>query len=164
VARLATVGDVDAICRVCAATLRETYRGIYPPAEIEGMIGELYRPDLIRAEIGAADGWWGWVVAEVGGVVAAAGGGGPSEAGVCELHVLCVDPPLQKGGLGTAVLDRFTAQARAAGVSLQRISVEPWNAASLAFFRRHGFVERGRGTSDPAWGAADEAIELDRAI
>jgi GNAT superfamily N-acetyltransferase len=154
---------VEAICRVCAATLRETYRGVYPPAEIEDMIGELYRPDLIRAEIGPADGWWGWMVAEVDGVVAA-GGGGPSEAGVCELHVLCVDPPMQKNGLGTAILELFTAKARSAGVSLQRISVEPWNAASLAFFRRHGFVERGRRRSDPAWGAADEAVELDRAI
>jgi ribosomal protein S18 acetylase RimI-like enzyme len=128
------------------------------------MIGELYDPGLIGAEIGAADGWWGWVVAEVDGIVAAAGGGGPSGEGACELHVLCVDPSLQKRGLGTAVLDHFTARGRAAGVSLQRISVEPWNAASLAFFRGHGFVERGRRPSDPAWGAADEAVELDRAI
>jgi ribosomal protein S18 acetylase RimI-like enzyme len=156
--------DVDAICRICAATVRETYRGIYPPAEVEGMVGELYRPDLIRAEIGASEGWWGWVVAEVGGVIAAAGGGGPSGAGVCELHTLCIDPPMQRRGLGTAVLELFTVQARAAGASLQRISVEPWNTASLAFFRRHGFVARGRGTADPAWGDADESVELERTI
>jgi ribosomal protein S18 acetylase RimI-like enzyme len=156
--------DVDAICRVCSATVRETYRGIYPPAEIEAMIGALYRPDLIRAEIGAADGWWGWMVAEVDGVIAAAGGGGPSGAGMCELHVLCIDPPMQRRGLGTAVLELFTAQARAAGASLQRLSIEPWNTGSLAFFRRHGFVERGRGTADPAWGDADESVELERAI
>jgi ribosomal protein S18 acetylase RimI-like enzyme len=156
--------DVDAICRVCAATVRETYRGIYPPAEIEGMIGELYRADVIRAEIGPGDGWWGWMVAEVDGAIAAAGGGGPTGAGICELHVLCIDPPMQRRGLGTAVLDHFTARARAAGVSLQRISVEPWNSRSLAFFRGHGFIDRGRGTSDPAWGSADEAVELERAI
>lgn len=163
-ARLAAAGDVDRICSVCAATLRETYRGIYPPGEIEAMIAELYRPHLIRSEIGAADGWWGWVVAEVGGVVTAAGAGGPSGPDVCELHALCVDPQMQRCGLGTAVLDRFTLQAQAAGVSLQRITVEPWNAKSLAFFHRHGFVERGRRPSDPAWGAADECVELDRAI
>jgi GNAT superfamily N-acetyltransferase len=156
--------DVDAICRVCAATARETYRGMYPPDEIEAMIGELYRPDLIRAEIGAGDGWWGWLVAEVDNVIAAAGGGGPTGAGVCEFHALCVDPPMQRSGLGTAVLELFTAQARAAGASLQRISVEPWNTGSLEFFRRHGFVERGRRRIDPAWGAVDESVELERAI
>ena len=163
-ARPATADDVDRICSVCAATLRETYRGIHPPGEIEAMIAELYRPDLIRSEIGAADGWWGWVVAEVGGVVTAAGAGGPSGPDVCELYTLCVDPQMQRCGLGTAVLDRFTLQAQAAGVSLQRITVEPWNAKSLAFFHRHGFVERRRRPSDPAWGAADECVELDRAI
>jgi GNAT superfamily N-acetyltransferase len=115
VARPATADDVDGICSVCAATLRETYRGIYPPGEIEAMIAELYRPDLIRSEIGAADGWWGWVVAEVGGVVTAAGAGGPSGPDVCELYALCVDPQMQRCGLGTAVLDRFTLQAQAAG-------------------------------------------------
>jgi len=155
---------VDAIARVCAAATRAVYRGVYPPGEIEAMIAELYRPELIHREIGAAEGWWGWVVADVGGGVAAAGGGGPTGPGACEFVVLCVDPPMQRRGLGTAVLDRFTAQARAAGVSVQRITVEPWNAGSLAFFGRQGFVECGRRPSDPAWGAADEAVELERAI
>jgi ribosomal protein S18 acetylase RimI-like enzyme len=164
VARPATAEDVDGICGVCAATLRETYRGIYPPGEIEGMIAELYRPDLIRSEIGAVAAWWGWIVAEIGGAVTAAGAGGPSGPDVCELYTLCVDPQRQRGGLGTAVLDRFTLQARAAGVCIQRITVEPWNQQSVAFFQRHGFVERGRRPSDPAWGAADECIELERRI
>ena len=163
-ARPATADDVDGICSVCAVTLRETYRGIYPAEEIEAMLAELYRPDLIRSEIDATDGWWGWLVAEAGGGVAAAGAGGPSGPDVCELYALCVDPQMRRRGLGTAVLDRFTLQGRAAGVSLQRITVEPWNARSLAFFQRHGFVERGRRASDPAWGAADECVELDRAI
>ena len=73
-------------------------------------------------------------------------------------------PPMQRRGLGTAVLDQFTARARAAGVSLQRISVEPWNTRSLAFFRGHGFTDRGRGTSDPAWGAAGGVGRAQRAI
>ena len=128
------------------------------------MIAELYPPDVIRAEIGAADGWWGWIVAEVGGVVTAAGAGGASGPDVCELYTLCVDPRMQRSGLGTAVLDRFTLQAHAAGIRLQRITVEPWNARSLAFFHRHGFVERSRRPGDPAWGDADECVELDRAI
>ena len=128
------------------------------------MIAELYRPDLIRSEIGAADGWWGWVVAEVGGVVTAAGGGRAERAGC----VRALRPLRRSADAEMWPRNRrprsLHPQAQAAGVSLQRITVEPWNARSLAFFQRHGFVERGRRPSDPAWGAADECVELDRAI
>jgi L-amino acid N-acyltransferase YncA len=47
-------------------------------------------------------------------------------------------------GLGTALLERFVSQAREMGVDQLLASISSANEPSLAFHRRHGFVERGR--------------------
>ncbi len=133
VARLATQADVEAICRVCAAGWRDTYRATHAAADVEATIAEFYAPARVRSEIGAGPGWWGWVVAEADGRVGAAGGGGPAEPGACELYVLYVDPPLQRRGLGSAVLGLVTEQARAHRAATQRVAVAPENAKGIGF-------------------------------
>ena len=164
VARVATEADVEEICRVCAAGWRDTYRGTHTDADIEATVAEFYVPGRVRSEIGAGPGWWGWVVAEADGRVAAAGGGGPSEAGACELYVLYVDPPLQRRGLGSAVLALVTEQGRVHGATRQRVAVAPDNPKGAGFYRRHGFVEVGRRPGYPASRAAIESLVMERAI
>jgi hypothetical protein len=43
-ARRARVDDVDAICRVCADVVRDTYPGLWSDAEIERAIAHYYDP------------------------------------------------------------------------------------------------------------------------
>jgi ribosomal protein S18 acetylase RimI-like enzyme len=163
-ARAATDADVEAICRVCAAGWRDTYRLTHAAADIEATIAEFYVLERVRSEIAAGPGWWGWVVAEADGRVAAAGGGGPAEAGACELYVLYVEPHLQRRGLGSAVLAYVTKQARADGAATQRVAVAPDNAKGIGFYRRHGFVEAGRRPGYPASRAAIESLVMERRI
>jgi ribosomal protein S18 acetylase RimI-like enzyme len=163
-ARAATEADVDAICRVCAAGWRDTYRETHTSADIEATIAEFYVPDRVRAEIEPGPGWWGWVVAEADGRVAGAGGGGPAEPGACELYVLYVDPPFQSRGLGSAVLAAVTEQARAHGAATQRVAVAPDNPKGIGFYRRHGFAAVGRRPGYPAARAALESLVMERGI
>lgn len=163
-ARLATEADVEAICRVCADGWRDTYRDTHTAADIEATIAEFYAPGRVREEIGPGPGWWGWVVAEADGRVAAAGGGGPVDEGGCELYVLYVDPPVQRRGLGSAVLAFVTEQARAHGATRQRVAVAPDNPKGIGFYRRHGFAEAGRRPGYPASRAAIESLVMERPI
>ena len=57
VIRRAEPQDAESIARVCAAGWRDTYRGIKEPERIEAVIAEYYRPERIRREIGASEGW-----------------------------------------------------------------------------------------------------------
>jgi ribosomal protein S18 acetylase RimI-like enzyme len=163
-ARMATEADVEAICRVCAAGWRDTYRATHTPADIEATIAGFYAPGRVRSEIGTGSDWWGWIVAESDGRVGAAGGGGPAEPGACELYVLYVDPPLQRRGLGSAVLRLVTEQGRAHGAVTQRVAVAPENSQGIGFYRRHGFREAGRRPGYPAARAAIESLVMERQI
>lgn len=115
------------------------------------MIAEYYRPERIRSEIAAPEGWDGWIVAMEGDTVVGAGGGGMIEPGVGEIFVLYLDPRRRGEGIGTLLLDTVTEQQRAQGAHEQWVSVEPGNTKGLPFYRARGFAVRGER---PEWGTA----------
>lgn len=53
-------------------------------------------------------------------------------------------PEHTRRGMGTVILQRFVEQAREMGVDQLLASISSLNEQSLAFHRRHGFVECGR--------------------
>jgi hypothetical protein len=76
-ARRAELRDVEAIQRICTDGWRDTYRGIYSPAEIERVIDQFYNRERLSSEIEHPEGWDGWcVVEDEEREVLAAGGGG----------------------------------------------------------------------------------------
>src|SRR5690349_2513764 len=113
--RRAETHDAEGIARVCAAGWRDTYRGLTEPERIEAVIAEYYAPERIRREIGAPEGWDGWIVAVEDDAVVGAGGGGITEPGVGEVFVLYLDPTRRGEGIGTLLLDEITEQQRAQG-------------------------------------------------
>lgn len=65
---------------------------------------------------------------------------------VDEVHLLVIGvaPERQRRGIGRALLDFATAQARAAGMSRMLLEVRPSNATAIDFYTQAGFVEIGR--------------------
>ena len=55
-----------------------------------------------------------------------------------------IAPEHMRRGIGTLMLERFVAEARARGVDTLVASVSSRTAESLAFHAKHGFVECGR--------------------
>ena len=49
----------------------------------------------------------------------------------------------RRQGVGSALLDGLRGWCREVGITRLELHVFPENEASLAFFRRHGFVEEG---------------------
>jgi ribosomal protein S18 acetylase RimI-like enzyme len=117
------------------------------------VIDEYYTPERIRTEIGAREGWDGWLVAVDRGIVVGAGGGGMIEPDAGEVFVLYLDPARRREGIGTLLLDALTEQQLAHGAREQWVSVEPENAKGLPFYRALGFSVQGER---PAWGTAPE--------
>jgi ribosomal protein S18 acetylase RimI-like enzyme len=165
VIRRATAGDVDGICRVCAAGWRDTYRDLMTRETIERTIAEYYNPTRIEREIADPKGWDGWWVAEENGTVVGAGGGGMLRAGVGELFVLYLDPARRGAGIGSLLLDAITGELRERGAREQWVSVAKGNMKGIPFYRARGFVERGE---QPAHSGSDGediiAIRMWRAL
>jgi ribosomal protein S18 acetylase RimI-like enzyme len=161
-ARRAELRDVEAIQRICTDGWRDTYRGIYSPAEIERVIDQFYNRERLSSEIEHPEGWDGWWVAEdEEREVLAAGGGGLTEPGVAEVFVLYADPRRRGEGAGSAILDAITDEQRSKGAREQWVSVEPENEIGLAFYRARGFVQAG---SRPAYQRDGISLRLRRGI
>jgi ribosomal protein S18 acetylase RimI-like enzyme len=162
VARLATPGDVEEICRVCSDGWRATYAGWQSEEFIEEVIAEFYVPDRVAQEVGPhGESWGGYVVAELDGQILVVGGGGLIEPTKGELFVLYADPVKRRQGGGTAVLRFITAQQRELGAVEQWVSVKPGNEMGLPFYRSQGFVEQERR---PAYRGDGELLRLSRLI
>lgn len=65
---------------------------------------------------------------------------------VDEVHLLVIGvvPERQRSGLGRALLDFVTAQARAAGMTRMLLEVRPSNEVAIAFYAQAGFAGIGR--------------------
>ncbi len=83
-------------------------------------------------------------------------------AGEAELLTVAVDPAQQGQGIGSALVARFVAEARARAADTAFLEVAATNAAAQAVYRRAGFVESGRrrGYYHDANGAAVDALVM----
>jgi [ribosomal protein S18]-alanine N-acetyltransferase len=64
--------------------------------------------------------------------------------GPAHLLLLCVQPALQRRGLGRRMLEWLLKSARVAGITHVSVEMRADNAAALAFYAALGFVARGR--------------------
>ena len=148
IVRKAELRDGPGISRVCSDGWRDTYASIHTPEEIERVIGKYYSLERISNEIGGPleyDGadydWDGWLVAERGdGRVLGASGGGPTGERTWEVFVLYLDPNERRRGIGRALLNAMTNQARVRGASEQWVSVMYGNLRGIPFYEAMGFV------------------------
>lgn len=146
--RPATPDDVDALCRLGAATFRETYRTISDPREVDDYADEHFTPAKVQA----------WLLRPRARTLLAHAHGLP----VGYAHVRAVEPPAcvadrhavelsrlyllasaQGAGLGGALIAAAIAQAAALGARTVWLGAYDRNVKALDFYARRGFVRAG---------------------
>ncbi|WP_380281142.1 GNAT family N-acetyltransferase [Kitasatospora purpeofusca] len=112
------------------------------------------RPDAVHVVAVAAD---GRPVGLAGGLPGRDGRGRDGGGGsVSELRSVWVGPRARGRGVGDGLLAAVEAWARRRGSASLRLAVLPGNAAAVALYRRHGFVDAGGGEEED--GAAERVM------
>jgi ribosomal protein S18 acetylase RimI-like enzyme len=87
----------------------------------------------------------------------------PDHPDTAYCHMIATNPNLRRHGLGTALYDRFIADARADGRTQVKAITWPGNRASLAFHRSIGFeVGDGEGSQNLYGAPALPGYDFDR--
>jgi diamine N-acetyltransferase len=146
--RQAGVDDVDLLCRLGAATFRETYRAISDPREVDDYADEHFARDkvlawfrkpcartLIACLRGEPVGYAHVRSAKVPACVA--------DRKAVELSRLYLLASAQGTGLGGALLDAAIDEIAALGGATVWLGAYDRNVKALAFYARRGFVRAG---------------------
>ena len=146
--RQATVDDVDLLCRLGAATFRETYRAISDPREVDEYADEHFARDKVLA-------WFRkpcarTLVATVAGVPVGYAHVRSAKVPACvadrkavELSRLYLLASAHGTGLGGALLAAAIAEIAALGGATVWLGAYDRNVKALAFYARRGFVPAG---------------------
>lgn len=134
--------QVDALIALAGDTWRRHYPGIISPEQIEYMLAQRYRPELILAHLAAGEPWWDTVSA--GGRLLAFSCCEPdTEHSELKIDRLYVRHDLTGRGYGGMLLRHAEARARAHGLRRLFLQVNRRNTNAIAAYRRSGFeVER----------------------
>jgi diamine N-acetyltransferase len=126
-----------------AALAREIWLAHYPDIisreQIEYMLAQRYRPELMREELGRGGLWWDTLVLDTGlaGFSSYFLAGGPGEM---KLDKLYVRPSVQRRGYGGMLIARAAEVARNQGCARLVLSVNKRNTGAIACYRKYGFV------------------------
>ena len=139
-ARISPVADRD--LEAIAGLAREIwylhYPGIITVNQIDYMLSQRYRPDVIAAQIETREAWWDKL--EVGPMLAGFACYEPgSVPDSVKLDKLYVHPRVQGCGFGYALVRHAEKCSRERGYSRLYLQVNKGNSASIGFYRRAGF-------------------------
>lgn len=144
--RSATAADLAAIDRIFRTSFCDTFAHLYAPENLASFLGGLSNEGW-RAEYD--DPGFAFAVGPAAGVIAGFAKLGPNklphvESGpVIELRQLYLLKSAHGTGLGAALMEWVLAEARRRGAERIALSVFSENWRAQAFYRRHGFVDRG---------------------
>ncbi|MGT2743134.1 GNAT family N-acetyltransferase [Streptococcus plurextorum] len=141
--RRAEESDVSAIIDICSAAWQSTYKELYPQSYIDRVIADYYHEERVTKEIRENTPYFhGYWVAEKDHQVIGCIGGGIDEQKAGHIYVFYMAPELKRQGVGTALLDGFTAyQKEVYGIKEQWISaLTEGNHVGQAFYEKQGFV------------------------
>jgi GNAT superfamily N-acetyltransferase len=151
-------GDIQALSQLARRIWHAHYPGIITSAQIEYMLDQRYRPELVRDELGRDDVWWELASLEDHPV------GFSScllahEPGEMKLDKLYVDPAQHGTGIGTQLMQSVRARARSLQCRRLVLAVNKRNASAIAAYRRWGFrVERSMVTDIGAGFVMDDYL------
>jgi GNAT superfamily N-acetyltransferase len=146
--RRAILDDAARLGGLGAATFRETFGHIYPPADLAEFLAASYTPDIIAAKIAGPDSA-AWIV-ESGGVAigfATAGPCGlphPEVTATCgELKQIYMLKDRQGGGVGTRLIDEVLAWMGNGRFGRLWVGVWSENHGAQRLYGRRGFEKVG---------------------
>lgn len=142
------VDEAESLSELAIRTFRDTYAADTRPADMDAFLADAYRPDDLAAEL--ADPGHRWLIAEVGSELAGFAhlrSDERHEAVVGRSPVLLAHLYLDRAyrgiGLGSALMRRSMAEARAAGHDVVWLGVWERNPKAIEFYRRWGFEPVG---------------------
>ncbi|MGT2828577.1 GNAT family N-acetyltransferase [Streptococcus hillyeri] len=141
--RRAVLKDVPQIMAVCSRGWRETYKDLVPQSYINQVIEDYYNEARVTKDVLDDSPYYHgyWVVVEDDKVLGCIGGG-IDEHNEGHIYVLYVDPELKRQGIGSQLVDAFTAyQKETYGIEKQWItSAMEGNRIGLSFYEKQGFI------------------------
>jgi ribosomal protein S18 acetylase RimI-like enzyme len=130
--------EAEAVGRLAREIWLAHYAAIISGEQIEYMLAQRYRPDVIRAELATGEVFWD--VLRAGGAMAGFSSYFPSgNPGEMKLDKLYVRPSCQRRGYGGLLIVRAAQVARERGCTRLVLQVNKRNAAAIAAYRKHGF-------------------------
>lgn len=129
--------DIPALLTLARDTWHAHYPFIISVAQIDYMLGQRYRRELIAADLDRA--LRRWDVLEEAGRLMAFAQYEPVAPGECKLDKLYVRHDARGQGYGSRLLAHVEREARALGASSLWLQVNRNNAQAIAAYRRNGF-------------------------
>jgi diamine N-acetyltransferase len=150
--------DIEPMRSLARSIWQAHYPGIITHAQIEYMLEQRYRADVVRDEL-ACDGVW-WELATLPGEpVGFSSCLLTGEPGEMKLDKLYVDPRKHGSGIGTRLLESVRARARSLHCARLVLAVNKRNESAIAAYRRWGFrVERSMVTDIGAGFVMDDYL------
>ncbi|HSO08341.1 MAG TPA: GNAT family N-acetyltransferase [Pelomicrobium sp.] len=115
------------------------YPGIITVEQIEYMLDQRYRAEVILQQLESGDVWWDTLV-EGGRIVAFAACEPGTKPASVKLDKLYVHPDRQRRGRGSSLLGHIEARARREGRRLVYLQVNKHNVNAIAAYARNGYA------------------------
>jgi diamine N-acetyltransferase len=131
--------DIDDLIALARDIWYRHYPDIVSVEQIEYMLDQRYRPDLIRAQICGGHVWWDKLVVS-GWMVAFSSCELSERPGEMKLDKLYVSYDLRGRGYGSLLIRNVEARARAAGCARLYLQVNKNNRSAINAYRRNGFT------------------------
>jgi len=134
--------EVAAISTLAGEIWRKHYPGIISPEQIEYMLAQRYRPEVIAAELSQPDSYWH--KGEVDGrLVGFSSCKLLQPAAELKLDKLYICPQHQRRGFAAAFIETAARIADRSGCARLVLAVNKRNAQAIASYRHYGFeIER----------------------
>lgn len=142
-----THADLGPISQLAREIWYRHYPGIITVAQIDFMLEQRYRPELIGAQLASGSAWWDKL--EAGGrlIGFAAYEPGATPAAV-KLDKLYVHQRFQGRGYGSTLLRHVETEARRRGAATLYLQVNKNNSSSIGMYRRNGYAVAEEGKFD----------------
>ncbi len=129
--------EAEALVELAGRVWRAHYPGIISPEQIEYMLGQRYKPGLVRQLLARGD---LWLAARAAGTLVGFAHGHPLEAGDYKLDKLYVDTGWQRRGIGGTLIAEVARRAREHGFSRLVLRVNRQNRQAIEAYLKHGFT------------------------
>jgi ribosomal protein S18 acetylase RimI-like enzyme len=134
-----TEADIEPLIALARDTWHRHYPDMISVEQIEYMLDQRYRPELIRAQIASQRAWWDKLVVN-GAMVAFSACELAESAGEMKLDKVYVRYDLRGLGYGSLLIGNAETRARAAGCTRLSLQVNKNNASAIAAYTRNGFT------------------------
>ncbi len=133
-----TSADIGTVVALAGEIWRRHYADIIGAAQIEYMLAQRYKPEILREELQRRDLWWDQLLVD-GRITGFSSCSLSGNAGEMKLDKLYVHYDHQRRGYGRMLLDRVLGLARAYGCATLTLAVNKNNRTAIAAYRKYGF-------------------------